>query len=92
MSYQGYVRVIDANGNILDVAEASLGAIEHPGHHWGGTLTVWTGGALDGMIMPVDLEVPGQFRASALIVPGPVAQRRRQMAVLGAGPSPFEVQ
>ena len=90
MSYQGYVRVIDANGNILDVAEASLGPIEHPGHRWGGTLTVWAGGALDGKAMPVDIEVPGSFRASALLVPGPVLDRRRQMAVLGAGPSPFE--
>ncbi len=91
MSYQGYLRVIDANGNILDVAEASLGHIEHPGHRWGGTLVVWTGGALDGKAMPVELEVPGEFRASALLVPGPIQGRRRQMTVLGAGASPFGV-
>ena len=91
MSYQGYVRVIDANENILDVAEASLGDIDHPGHRWGGTLVVSTGGSLDGKTMPVDLEVPGSFRGSALLVPGPVQGRRRQMAVLGAGASPFEV-
>ena len=30
MTYDGYVRVIGANGNILDVAEASLGPIDHP--------------------------------------------------------------
>ena len=90
MSYDGYVRVIDAEENILDVAEASLGPIDHPGHRWGGTLTVWSGGALDGKTMPVDLEVPGSFRVSALLVPGPVLDRRRQMAVLGSGPSPFE--
>lgn len=90
MGYQGYVRVRDANENILDVAEASLGDIDHPGHRWGGTLVVWTGGALDGKTMPVDLEVPGSFRAAALLVPGPVQGRRRQMAVLGAGTSPFE--
>ena len=89
MSYQGYVRVIGANENILDVAEASLGHIDHPGHRWGGTLVVWTGGALDGKTMPVELEVPGSFRASALLVPGPVEGRRRRMAVLGAGGSPF---
>ena len=91
MTYDGYVRVIGANGNILDVAEASLGPIDHSGHRWGGTLTVWTGGALDGKTMPVDLEVPGSFRASALLVPGPILERRRQMVVLGAGASPFEV-
>ena len=91
MSYQGYLRVIDANGNILDVAEASLGPIEHPGHRWGGTLTVWTGGALDGKTMPVELEVPGEFRASALLLPGPIQGRRRQIVVLGAGASPFGV-
>ena len=34
MSYAGYVRVIDANENILDVAEASLDAIDHVGHSW----------------------------------------------------------
>ena len=90
MSYQGYVRVIGANENILDVAEASLGDIDHPGHRWGGTLVVWAGGALDGKTMPVDLEVPGSFRAAALLVPGPVQGRRRQMAVLGAGDSPFD--
>ncbi len=89
MSYNGYVRVIDSNRNILDVAEAALGTIDHPGHRWGGTLTVWTGGALDGKTMPVDLEVPGSFRASALLVPGPVDGRQRRMAVLGSGPSPF---
>ena len=90
MGYQGYLRVIAENGNILDVAEASLGPIELPGHRWGGTLTVWSGGALDGKTMPVDLEVPGSLRASALLVPGPVVGRRRQITVLGAGPSPFE--
>lgn len=90
MSYQGYVRVIGTNGNILDVAEASLGPIDHPGHRWGGTLTIWAGGALDGKTMPVELEVPGTFRASALLVPGEVLDRRRSISVLGADPSPFE--
>ena len=89
MSYQGYVRVIGEGGNILDVAEASLGSIEHQGHRWGGTLTVWTGGALDGKTMPVELEVPGSFRAPALIVPGPVSGKQRQVSVLGGGASPF---
>ena len=89
MSYQGYVRVIGANQNILDVAEASLGPIDYPGHRWGGTLTVWSGGALDGKTMPVELEVPGRFRAAALLIPGPVIDRRRQISVLGADPSPF---
>ncbi len=89
MSYQGYVRVIDANGNILDVAEASLGAIDYVGHRWGGTLAVWPGGALDGKTMPVELEVPGAFRAGALLTPGPVTDGRRLVSVLGADPSPF---
>ena len=89
MSYQGYVRVIGEGGNILDVAEASLGPIDHPGHRWGGTMTVWSGGALDGKTMMVDLEVPGSFRAPALILPGPVSGKQRQMSVLGSGDSPF---
>ena len=90
MSYQGYLRVMDANNNILDIAEASLGNIDYPGHKWGGTLAVWTGGALDGKTMPVDLEVPGSFRAPALLIPGPVQGRRRQISVLGTGDSPFD--
>ncbi len=89
VSYQGYVRVIGEGGNILDVAEASLGSIDHPGHRWGGTMTVWSGGALDGKTMVVDLEVPGSFRASALILPGPVSGKQRQVSVLGSGDSPF---
>ena len=90
LSYAGYVRVIGENGNILDVAEASLGPIERPGHRWGGTLAVWSGGALDGKTIPVELEVPGSFRAPALLVPGRVVDRRRHMSVLGDGPSPFD--
>ena len=90
MSYTGYVRVIDANENILDVAEATLDVIEHPGHAWGGTLMVSTGGALDGKTMPVDLEVPDAFRAGALLLPGPVVGKVREMTVLGAGPVPFD--
>lgn len=89
MSYQGYVRVIGEGGNILDVAEVSLGPIDHPGHRWGGTMTVWSGGALDGKTMMVDLEVPGSFRASALILPGLVSGKQRQVSVLGSGDSPF---
>ena len=89
MSYQGYVRVIGEGGNILDVAEASLGEIDLPGHRWGGTLTVWSGGALDGKTMMVELEVPDSFRATALLVPGPVAGRQRQVSVLGSGKPPF---
>ncbi len=89
MSYQGYVRVIGEGGNILDVVEASIDATDRPGHRWGGTLVVWSGGALDGKTMKVDLEVPGSFRAPALIVPGPVMGRQRQMSVLGDGAPPF---
>ena len=89
MSYQGYVRVIGEGGNILDVAEASLGEIDHPGHRWGGTMIVWSGGALDGKNMMVDLEVPGSCRAPALILPGPVSGKQRQVSVLGSGDSPF---
>ena len=89
MSYAGYVRVIDANDNILDVAEAALEEIDHPGHVWGGTLTVSAGGALDGKTMPVDLSVPDVFRASALLLPGPTADGRAVMTVLGDGPTPF---
>ena len=84
--------MIDAQGNILDVAEAALGPIEHPGHSWGGVMAVWAGGALDGKTMPVDLEVPDAFRASALLIPGPVVERRRRVTVLGAGPPPFGEQ
>ena len=90
MSYQGYVRVIGEGDNILDVAEASLGSIDHPSHRWGGTLNVSAGGALDGKTMMVDLEVPGSFRAAALISPGPVSGKFRQASVLGGGESPFD--
>lgn len=89
MAYQGYVKVIDANQNTLDVAEATLGPIDHPGHSWGGTLLVGAGGALDGKTMPVDLMVPDLFRAPALLVPGARTSPRREMTVLGSGPNPF---
>lgn len=90
MGYTGYVRVIDANENILDVVEASLGEIEHDGHSWGGTLSVAAGGSLEGKTMPVDLAVPGLFRASILLLPGPTADGISKMAVLGNGANPFE--
>ena len=90
MGYAGYVRVRDANDNVLDVAEAALDEIDMPGHSWGGTLHVYAGGALDGKTMPVDLEVPGEFRASALLMPGEDSGDTVVMTVLGAGASPFE--
>lgn len=90
MSYAGYVRVIDANGNILDVVEAMLDEIDHPGHSWGGTIKVSQGGALEGKSIPVDLEVPGLFRAGALLMPGPTVNGVSEMEVLGAGRPPFD--
>ena len=92
MSYTGYVRVIDANENILDVAEVALDRIDHQGHTWGGTLKVSAGGALDGKTLPIDLEVPDAFRASALLVPGPSNAGITEMTVLGIGDSPFAEQ
>lgn len=90
MAYTGYVRVIDANQNVLDIAEADLGPIDHEGHSWGGTLTVSVGGALEGKTMPVDIEVPDSFRAGALLLPGPITGSTSAMTVLGAGPIPFD--
>ncbi len=89
MSYTGYVRVIDANENILDVAEAALDVIDHQGHSWGGTLRVSAGGGLRGKTMPVDLEVPDLFRASVLLLPGPTADGISVMTVLGSGDIPL---
>ena len=90
MSYAGYVRVIDANENILDVVEANLDVIDRPGHQWGGTLMVSTGGALEGKTMNVDLSVPNEFRAPALLMPGPTVGNSSEMTVLGNGPVPFD--
>jgi hypothetical protein len=89
MSYAGYVRVIDANENVLDVAEAALGELDHDGHSWGGVLKVSAGGGLDGKTMPVELEAPDVFRAAALLLPGTSSGTMVDMQVLGEGPSPF---
>ena len=90
MTYDGYVRVIDANNNILDVTPATLGPIDHTGHSWGGSIQVSVGGGLVGKIIPVELEVPDLFRATALLLPGPTAYGVSTMTVLGGGDDPFE--
>ena len=90
MRYAGYVRVIDDNENILDVAEVSLDVIDHQGHSWGGTLRVSAGGGLRGKAMSVDLEVPDLFRASVLLLPGPTTDGISEMTVLGTGAIPFD--
>ena len=92
MSFEGYVRVLDANGHVLDLVEAALGDIDHEGHRWGGRMLVARGSGLAGKQLPVQLDVPGSFSALALI--GPTGEEagsdRIVLEVLGSGPNPFD--
>jgi hypothetical protein len=91
MSFNGYVRVLDANGFVLDLAEAELAEVDHEGHLWGGTLKVSAGSGLSGKRLPVTIDLPGRFSAPALI--GPTerfeGKDRVVLEVLGNGPVPF---
>ncbi len=92
MGYEGYVRVLAAGGEVLDLARASLGEIDHQGHTWGGRLFVAPGSALDGKFMPVTIDVPGKFAGPAIIKPsangaGPDGVI---LEVLGEGPNPLD--
>ena len=92
MGHEGYVRVLDGNGAVLDLVRASLAEIDHPGHAWGGRLWVAGGSALDGKVLLVTLDSPGKFTAPALIKPTGEETGDRQvvMDVLGHGPTPFD--
>lgn len=92
MNFEGFVRVIDQGGGaVLDLVEATLGPIDHPGHTWGGRMLVYRGSGLAGKRIPVRLDVPGHFDAEALLQPTSETDggERVVVNVLGAGPSPF---
>ena len=91
MSFEGYVRVLDTNGFVLDLAEATLGELQREGHSWGGRLIVAVGSGLDGKRLPVQIDVPGRFSAPALIGPTDetVGKDRVVLEVLGHGPNPL---
>ncbi len=91
MAFEGYVRVMDANGATLDLVRASLDETDHPGHDWGGRLYVAPGSALDGKVLIVHIEAPGRFKAPALIKPtGQKVDEEVLVEVLGHGPKPFD--
>ncbi len=92
MGYEGYVRVLAANGEVLDLARASLGEIDHHGHAWGGQLIVAPGSALEGKFMPVTIDVPGRFSCPAIIKPSANGATKDGviLEVLGEGPNPLD--
>ena len=91
MGFSGYVRVLDANGFVLDLVQADLAELDHEGHTWGGTLKVAPGSGLTGKRLPVTIDLPGSFNAPALIGPTDVVESKDSVVleVLGHGPVPF---
>ena len=67
-SFQGPVRVLGSDGILLTTAVASLEADPETGG-WRGTLETFKGTGVAGHALVVELEVPGDGRGRAQLIP-----------------------
>jgi len=91
MAFDGDVKIRTSDGKeVLDIVVAHLSDEAVEGHKWSGHLSISKGGALTGKHMPVVIEVPEMFSASAIL--GRVLEESEtvvSVSVLGNGPVPF---
>lgn len=87
-SYEGPVRIYGQDGIFLTGGVAAL-ETDHEMGSWKGVLQTLNGTAVAGKALVVHLEIPGQGKAKAQLVPQGVVGEKATSMVTGLGEQPF---
>ena len=82
--YRGPVRIIGSDGVLLTTGQADISPDEAHGS-WGGSVTTLRGTAVAGKALVVDIELPGDGRGRAQLIPGGESGEHSLSNVTGLG-------
>jgi hypothetical protein len=87
-TYQGPVRISGGDGILLTTGSASL-VTDHDMGGWRGRVETLNGTAVSGKALVVEIEIPGNGRGRAQLIPDGVDGERAISDLVGLGPQPF---
>lgn len=87
-AYEGPVRIMGGDGELLTTGAAALEPDDEHGN-WKGVVQTLRGTAVAGKALVVELEIPERGKARAQLTPLGEVGERAQSTVTGFGPWPF---